>query len=283
MSLTPVLLCTYRPTYLHTTLKWLRSRDFERSYRLFVWNNGGAEETLRAFDISWQCVFDDQSGKVRNVGKAMAMRYLVDTANDALPELDCYVCIDDDIAVDVHHLDTLVAAARRPGLGMVAGRMHPFNSVVPPDGRVEFLDPCTAGCNAGRKLFSGCTACGGLGRDRAGLQLLTYPPEDRLVRKTGRVAGGLFAVSKAALAKTPWAPHLYPILADRNGEPVPYWTEDASLDHALTQAGLLNGYLQSPQVNPAIHLPDLDDDFARWKKKAREAPLQTAAFDEPLT
>lgn len=278
-----MLLCAYRPTYLHATLKWLQSADFNRKYRLFAWDNGGAESVFRQCGLKWHSIKDEGSGKVRNVGKALAMRHLFDAANEALPELDCYICMDDDIVVDSAHLDALVKVVRRPAFGMIAGRMHAFNSAVPSGGKPVFFDPCPAGCINGRKLLGACSTCGGLGKDRNGLQLLTFPPEDRLIKTKGKIAGGLFAVSRAAASRLPWAPHLYPILTDRADEPIPYWTEDASLDHGLTQIGLINGYLQNAEVTPAIHLPDLNESYVEWKKKAREAPQETAGFLDPLT
>lgn len=245
--MTPLLICAYNPRYLEHVLQWLRSCKVEEKYRIFAWDNGGASEVLRKFDLKWHCVQDGDTGAAVNVGKALAMQYLMDAVNEVMPDADCYVCMDDDIIVDRDHLDALVAAARRPGLGMIAPRFHPFNSVVPAGGTVSSLEP-------------------------GGLRLLTYPREDRTVRNTGRVAGGLFALSRSSIAKLSWAPYLYPILANNNQEPVVYWTEDATLDGALTAAGLTNGYLAGGELVPVIHLPELDPDYMKWKLRARETP-----------
>src|SRR4051812_6181573 len=107
----PLLLCAYRPRYLGVVLNALRASGVDRSYRIFAWDNGGAEAALRDAGMEWQCVRDENTGAVINVGKALAMRHLVDQANQAIPEADCYVCMDDDIIVDRPHLDALVAAA----------------------------------------------------------------------------------------------------------------------------------------------------------------------------
>lgn len=254
----PVLLCAYRPKYLHATLPWLLTDAFRDRYRLFAWDNGGAADVLRRFGLEWQCIRDEPTGRVRNVGKALAMQHLVDAVDATLPDSPALVCMDDDIAVDAGHLDALVAAAQRPGVGMVAGCFHPFHSVRPAGGTSTRIGP-------------------------DGPTLRTYPAADRTVGGVGRVAGGLFAVSRASIALLPWRPRLYPILADANQEAVPYWTEDASLDHALTVAGRTNGYLESADVVPALHLPDLDEDYARWKKSALMAPTKTKPYFDPLS
>nr|WP_315491419.1 hypothetical protein [uncultured Rhodoferax sp.] len=281
----PVLLCTYRPTYLNATLGWLKTPDFDKRFRLFVWDNGGAEATLRQFGLEWQCSRDETTGKVWNLGKALAMRHLIDSATAALPEADVFVCMDDDIAVDAAHLDAIVSAARRPGVGMVAGQMHPFNSLAPVGGTITLMDACPSCANvtSWKSLFSRCPRCKGTGMNTDGLRLKTYPVETRTIHGKGQVAGGLFAVSRVSLSKLSWAPYLYPFLGDDSNEPVLYWTEDASLDHGLTSAGLINGYLDSSDVNPAIHLPGLNPEYERWKEKAREAPLTTPAFSDRLT
>jgi len=253
--MTPLLICAYRPRYLEAVLNWLRTQEVEQEYRIFAWDNGGAADILRKFGLEWNCVHDEATGQVTNLGKALAMHYLVDVVNDAMPDADCYVCMDDDIVVDRKHLDALVAAARRPGFGMIAPRFHPFNSVVPAGGTIS-----------------------GFGAGPDAVRLMTYPAEDRTVRNTGRIAGGLFAISRASVGKLPWAPYFYPILANDKNEPVVYWTEDATLDGALTAAGLVNGYLAAEDLNPVLHLPELNDAYRQWKLKAqRETPK--SSFD----
>ncbi|MES2975868.1 MAG: hypothetical protein V4757_19780 [Pseudomonadota bacterium] len=253
--MTPLLICAYRPRYLELVLNWLRTHEVEQKYRIFAWDNGGAADIFRKFGLEWHCVRDEATSEVTNLGKAFAMHHLVDIVNDTMPEADCYVCMDDDIVVDRDHLDALVAAALRPGFGMIAPRFHPFNSVVPGGGSVSSF-PTEAGS----------------------LRLMTYPPEDRTVRNTGRVAGGLFAISRASTGKLPWAPYLYPILANDKEEPVVYWTEDATLDGALTAAGLTNGYLAADELSPVLHLPELNEAYRQWKLQAQRA-TPSSAFD----
>lgn len=277
--MTPVLLCAYRPRYLTLVLKWLMSPSFGQKYRLFVWDNGDASEIFRDAGLEWHRVLDEDSGKVVNIGKALAMQYLVDVANRSLEDFDCYVCMDDDIIVDCAHLDALVNTARRPNLGMVAGFMHPFNSAVPSGGSITLLDPCNA-CTGANKLLNAttCQICGGTGVDAGGQRLRTYPAQDRTEKMQAKIAGGLFAVSKSSVDRLPWAPYLYPILTTADHKPAVYWTEDASLDFGLTKAGLLNGYLDNMDFPPAIHLPDLDEAYVQWKRMARNDPLLTPAY-----
>lgn len=271
--MTPLLICAYKPRYLEAVLKWLRSIGAERDYKIFAWDNGGAGPILRQAGLEWHCVRDEATQEPINVGKALAMRYLFDIVNEAMPDADCHVCMDDDIVVDRPHLAALVAAARRPGMGMIAPRFHPFNSVVPEGGTVTYFDPCPRCRKPGFTAFGqACAACAGTGKDPKGLHLLTFPTEDRTLRNKGKVAGGLFALSKAAVLKLPWAPHPYPILTGADQKPAVYWTEDATLDHALTVAGLINGYLEGDEHVPVIHLPELDPAYMRWKLEARERP-----------
>jgi hypothetical protein len=130
---------------------------------------------------------------------------------------------------------------------MVAAHFHPFNSAKPAGGSVVEFD--------------------------GGLRLRTYSPKDRLDNNLGKVAGGLFAISKSSVAKTKFAPYLYPILTRQDdNRPIVYWAEDATLDVALTHEGLTNGYLEMPNLTPAIHLPELDEEYTQWKLKAREEP-----------
>lgn len=275
----PLLMCAYKPPYLRVVLNWLRSVNAEEKYRIFAWDNGGADAIFKEAGLNWHCVRDDTQENVINVGKALAMRYLMDVVNHAMPEADCIVCMDDDIIVDRDHLDALVATARRPEMGMIAPRIHPFNSVVPSGGTVSCFDVCED-CVGHRQPIgnTGCLKCGGLGRNPKGLRLRTYPREDRTVRNTGKIAGGLFAVSKASINRLPWAPYLYPILTTAEQKPAVYWTEDASLDFGLTNSGLINGYLEGSELTPVIHLPELNPDYIQWKLQARISPLTTPEF-----
>ena len=267
-------MCTYRPRYLEKVLNWLRSNKAEEKYRFFLWDNGGAAPILKRTDLKWHCVKDEDSQKVVNVGKALGMQYLIDVVRESVPEASCYLCMDDDIIVDPLHMDALVSIAKRPGFGMIAGRFHPFNSIVPDGGSVELIDPCPlCALDCSSPKISACPHCGGNRKDPNGLRLRTYPPEDRTVRNIGKVAGGLFSISTAAIATLPWSPYLYPILTVKGTDrPVVYWTEDASLDAALTNAGLVNGYLDGLQHMPAIHLPEMDEQYTDWKRRARDTP-----------
>lgn len=279
----PILLCAYRPRYLGVVLQWLQPILAGGDYRLFAWDNGGAAAQFRQAGLEWHCTRDEATQQVINVGKALAMQYLMDVVNAEMPDADCYVCMDDDIIADRAQLAALVAAARRPGLGMIAPRFHPFNSVVPAGGRVQFMDACPLCLGVpDRSTPEPCSACGGTGTDRAGLLLRTYPIEDRTMRNQGCVAGGMFALSKAALGRLDWAPYPYPILMGEGERPVLYWTEDATLDFALTTAGLTNGYLEGDEYTPVIHLPELDPTYVEWKRKARQVPpTEGFEIDEP--
>jgi len=270
MTKTPLMICAYRSRYLDTVLKWLRG-EIDEKYRVFVWDNGGAQQISAAYGYETYGMGDGTTAEPRNLGKAIAMQYLVDIVGKAMPEATSYVCMDDDMIVDCHHLDVLVAAAHRPSIGMVAACFHPFNSAMPSGGSIVEFDPCPACSTA--KTSRGCPHCRGSGKDPRGLRLRTFSAKDRTVNNLGKVAGGLFAVSKAAIAKTKFAPYLYPILT-RQGDnsPIVYWTEDATLDVALTIEGFTNGYLEMPGLTPAIHLPELDQEYMQWKLKAREEP-----------
>ena len=270
----PILLCAYKPRYLDVVLEWLKSMGDHRGYRIFAWDNGGAAEQLRHAGLEWHCVRDEQTQDVLNLGKALAMRYLMDVVNAAMPDADCYVLMDDDIVVDSDQLDAMAAAARRPALGMIGPRYHPFNTPMPSGGTVTFMDRCPSCKGVPRRMFAfaTCRACGGTGVDEKGLRLRTYPVEDRTLRNIGRIAGGVFAVSKASLGKLEWAPHPYPLVLDDDGKPVVYWSEDAVLDLALTKAGLTNGYLEGNDYTPVIHLPDLNQAYREWKRRALRVP-----------
>ena len=276
--MTPLLICVFRTSYLESVIEWLKAEKVEEKYRIFVWDNGGANEICTKHKVRWYCIRDTTTHQPVNLGKAMAMRYLVDIVKQELPDADCYVCMDPDIVVDRKHLDTLVAAARRPGLGMIGPRYHPFNTVMPPGGTVVEFDPCPE-CHGDADHSAVCQYCGGSGKDPHGLRLRTYPAEDRTVNMIGRMAGGLFAISKKVVAKLKWAPHLYPIqLRESDKKPVVYWAEDAELDLALTELGFTNGYLEMPGLTPVIHLPELNADYMKWKLKARMEP-PTEEFD----
>jgi hypothetical protein len=271
MTKIPLLICAYRSRYLDHVLNWLTLGGIEEKYRVFVWDNGGARQISAEYGFETYGLGASPTAEPANVGKAYAVQCLVDIVAKALPEATCYVCMDDDVIVDCQHLDALVAAAHRPGIGMVAARFHPFNSTMPAGGSLVEFDPCPV-CSAG-KSSAGCAHCGGSGKDPHGLKLRTYPVEERTVNNEGRVAGTLFAVSKAAVAQLKSAPYLYPILTrQEDNSPIVYWSEDATLDVALTGQGFTNGYLEMPWLTPAIHLPELDQGYMQWKLKAREEP-----------
>lgn len=284
-TLVPLLICAYKPRYLEPVLGWLRAGGVFEQYRVFVWDNGGAGDICAKYGVGCYGMRDQLTHQAANLGKALAMRHLVDVVKQALPGADCYVCMDDDVIVDRPHLDALVAAARRPGLGMIGPLFHPFNTVTPPDGSIVSLDPCptcggpTSGGDPAHAA-SACVHCGGSGKDPQGLLLRVYPAEDRTVKNLGKLAGTLFAVSKAAVGKLQWAPYLYPILLrESDKKPVVYWAEDAALDQALTVLGFTNGYLAMPGLTPAIHLPELNADYMNWKLKARKvAPTSEFEF-----
>jgi hypothetical protein len=266
----PLLICSYQPRYLERVVHWLKNGMVQEKYRIIMWDNGGAQGICAAYGLDCYSSRTGPTGEPQNVGKALAMRHLVDIANKTLPDATCYVCMDDDVIVDRDHLDALVEAAQRPYVGMVGAHFHPFNTVIPEGGSIVGFDPCPV-CLSGVDAPL-CHHCGGSGKDKLGLRLRTYPAEDRTVRRVGRVAGTLFAVSKAAVAKLRWAPYLYPILTRKeDNKPIVYWAEDGVLDTALTVLGFTNGYLEVTGLTPAIHLPELNNDYLVWKLKARSA------------
>ena len=128
------------------------------------------------------------------------------------------------------------------------------------------LEPCPS-CTA---EHSGCSHCDGL-------SLKVYPQEYRTEKRQGMVAGGLFAIARTTVERLPWAPYVYPVLY-KDCEPVVYWPEDAELDCVLTALGFTNGYLESSSVTPAIHLPELDENYQRWKQETRRRRLDTFAY-----
>jgi hypothetical protein len=253
MTKIPLMICAYRSRYLDVVLNWLSLGGIEEKYRVFIWDNGGASRICAEYGFETYGLRASSTAEPKNVGKAYAMQCLVDIVNKALPDATGYVCMDDDVIVDCAHLDALVAAAHRPSLGMVAASFHPFNTVMPAGGSVVAFEPCSA--------FP------------QGLRLRTYPVQDRTVGDIGRVAGTLFAISRAAVATLKSAPYLYPILSRQDdNSPIVYWAEDATLDVALTRQGFTNGYLETPGLTPAIHLPELDQEYMAWKLKARVEP-----------
>jgi hypothetical protein len=271
MSKTPLMICAYRSRYLDTVLDWLTSDGIEEKYRLFIWDNGGAKQISSEYGFETYGLGASPNSEPQNVGKAIAMQYLVDIVAKAMPDATCYVCMDDDIIVNCEHLDALVSAAHRPSIGMVAANFHPFNSAMPPGGSVVEFDPCPI-CAAAKPSRS-CPHCRGSAKDPQGLRIRTYSPKDRTVNNLGKVAGGLFAVSKTAIAKTRFAPYLYPILSRQSdNSPIVYWSEDATLDVALNGEGFTNGYLEMPHLTPAIHLPELDKEYMQWKLQAQVVP-----------
>ena len=273
--MTPLLICAFRPRYLDNVLAWLKVENVEEKYRIIVWDNGGAKDICARRNIRWCAIHDKTTHQPVNLGKALAMRYLVDVVTQELPSADCYVCMDDDVIVDRNHLDMLVDAVHRPGLGMIGPRYHPFNTTMPPGGTVVDLDSCPV-CNGNTADSMACQYCGGSGKDPNGLRLRTFPVEDRTVNNIGRVAGTLFAISKEAVSKLEWAPYLYPLrLRESDNKPIVYWTEDANLDKALTELGFTNGYLEMTNLNPVIHLPELNAEYKKWKLKALNEPPMT--------
>jgi len=271
MTKIPLMICAYRSRYLDAVLNWLTLEGIEEKFRVFVWDNGGAKKIGAAYGFETYGLGARPSAEPENVGKALAMQCLVDIVNKAVPDATCYVCMDDDVIVDCEHLEALVSATERPYIGMVGAQFHPFNTVMPAGGTVVGFDPCPA-CSAGKPSRT-CPLCRGSGTDPNGLMLRTFPTADRIVNNTGRVAGTLFAVSKAAVAKLRSAPYLYPILTRQNDDkPIVYWSEDATLDVALTEQGFTNGYLEKPGLTTAIHLPELDHEYMQWKVKARVEP-----------
>jgi hypothetical protein len=241
----PLLICSYKGRYLEVMLRWLLKRGVARKYRLLVWDNGGAADVCARYGIACSGVRDRATGQAINLGKAGGMRYLIDIAREKAPRAVCYVCADDDVVFDSSHLDALVEAALRPGLGMIGPRFHPFNTTMPEGSETVVLDP-------------------------GGLRLRVYPPEERTVHNMGKVAGTLFAISLATVARLPWAPYLYPVpRAPQSSKPIVYWTEDATLDIALTRLGFVNGYLDVPGLTDVLHLPELNLDYLAWKVEAR--------------
>ena len=271
----PLLICAYWPRYLDSVIEWLKAENVEEKFRIIVWDNGGAKDICTKHHVRWCAINDKTTFQPVNLGKALAMRYLVDVVMQELPNADCYVCMDDDVIVDRNHLETLVEAALRPSLGMIGPRYHPFNSPAPPGGSIVELDSCPE-CNGDTADQTACKHCGGSGKDPHGLRLRTYPTEDRTVNKFGRIAGTLFAISKEVVEKLKWAPHLYPLrLRESDNKPIVYWTEDAELDKALTELGFTNGYLEMTSLTPVIHLPELNPEYMKWKLKARTEPPMT--------
>jgi hypothetical protein len=250
----PLLICSYKGRYLEVVLRSLVRQRVPDRYAVLVWDNGGAAAVCARQGVQCLGMRDRSTGEAINVGKAVAMRHLVDQAGKVVPEADCYVCMDDDVIVDPAHLDALVSAARRPGMAMIGPRFHPFNTRIPDGGSAVCVD---------------------------GLRLHVHPRELRTVHKRGAVAGTLFAISRAAVSRLPWAPSLYPILlSPETNKPVIYWTEDARLDIALAELGLLGGYLDDPGLTPAIHLPELNREYEAWKFDAtqRFQPATTNPF-----
>lgn len=251
--MTPLLICASRPVYLPIVLKWLHRQDVHKHYRIFAWDNGGSSEVFREAGIECRDARDERSGETLDIGRAEALRRLVDVVDQQMPRADCYVCMGDDVLVSRDQLDVLVEVARRPGMGMIGAKFHRFNDPTPPGGVEQGLEDCTR-CNAtGMRGSMACPSCDGTGRNPNGLRWKVHPREDRSERRLGRVSGSLFAVSKAALRKTPWAPQLYPMVRGGTQD----GSEDVALDIALTEAGLLGGHLAGAHV-PAFRLPDLD-------------------------
>ena len=276
-----LLICAFQPRYLDCALEWLLKGRVHERYQIIVWDNGGASEICARHGVNCFSISDVATGAVANVGKALGMHHLIDIVVQRNLGVECYVCMDDDVIVDGAHLDALVAAAQRTDLGMVGAMFHPFNSAVPPNGSLQYLDACPRCGVSGATAGGGtCDVCQGSGRDPKGLCLHVFPREDRLERNLGKVAGTLFAIARESVAKLPWAPYLYPPMYDpKDGSPIVYWAEDGALDVKLTEIGYLNGYIQSPDLIPAIHLPELSKEFAQWKIAANRRGYAEGRMD----
>jgi hypothetical protein len=276
-----LFICAFQPRYLDWVLGWLALHKVPEKYQIIVWDNGGAAEICARHKISCFSMKDQSSGKVTNVGKALGMHHLIDISKQHKLDIDCYVCMDDDVITDRPHLDALAAAAMRPGLGMIGAMFHPFNTTVPGDGTLQFLDPCRHCRGTGASPGAGaCAACQGSGKDPRGLCLRVYPREERLLHNHGKVAGTLFAVARGTVERLPWAPYMYPIMYNQqDGTPVVYWGEDATLDVTLTSMGFLNGYVESPTLTPALHLPELNRTYQEWKMSARTSGFARGQCD----
>ena len=241
-----LLICSYKGKYLDIVLKRLIEQEAPKKFHIMVWDNGGAEEVCERYGVFCGGAYHRETQQAVNIGKSFGFHNLRNIKKDIFDEANCYVCMDDDIIVDARHLDALVQAALMPGLGMIAPYYHPFNSPMPDGWTSVLMDSCpTAG-------------------EGTELRLKIFDPTFRTEQKRGMIGGGLFAVSRANVAKLPWAPDIYDVI-NKNGQAVVYYSEDATLDDALTKLGLINGYLDNHGLTPVIHLPELNREYQAWK------------------
>ena len=256
-----LLICSYKGKYLDVVLRRLIEQEAQKRFQILVWDNGGATEVCKRYGVFCGGAYNHNTGQAVNIGKAFGVHNLRNLTKDIFDGVNCYVCMDDDIIVDGEHLDALVQAALRPGLGMIAPLYHPFNSVMPGEWTSVLIDSnSTAG-------------------DCEGLRLKVFDKSFRTEHNRGMIGGCLFAVSRDNIAKLSWAPDIYPVNS-RDGKAVIYWAEDAVLDVALTKLGLINGYLDNPNLTPVIHLPELNQEYQAWKDKARTGAV--APIDNPF-
>jgi len=246
-----LLICSYKGKYLDIVLRRLIEQEARSRFHIMVWDNGGAAEVCARHGFLCGGAYNKETMQAVNVGKAYGFHNLRNLNKDIFDEVDCYVCMDDDIIVDGEHLDALVQAALQPGLGMIAPLYHPFCSPMP-GGGTSIL------------IASSHTAAGG----NVALRIKTFDQAFRTEQNRGMIGGGLFAIASDNVAKLPWAPDIYPVIG-QDGKPAVYWSEDARLDIELTRLGMLNGYLDDPILTPVIHLPELDGEYQEWKVKAR--------------
>jgi hypothetical protein len=242
-----------------------------------VWDNGGATEVCNRYGIL-SGASRDSSQQVVNLGKAGGLWQLRTLRPDYFEEAGCYVCMDDDVIVDAVQLDALVKTALRPGLGMIGACWHPFNSTMPTDvvATTLFLDPypqCTPDDSGRESIDRDMISLSGMD-DPNRPCLKVFPASLRTEQKRGMLAGTLFAISRDTVARLPWAPFIYPVIG-RDGKPFIYWPEDGFLDIKLTELGFTNGYLATPGLIPAIHLPELNQEYTKWKIKHYLSDPQT--------
>ncbi len=241
----PLLIFAYNSQYLESILIWLQDERFSEKYYIVIWDNGGSHEICNKYDFPCYYKIDEQSGLVKNCGKAYGAHRLMKIINKEIPNADVYVCMDADVIITRDHLDAVVSAAQNPEIGMIGPRWHPFHSPVPSCGTIKIMNTPASTKNEPIRVF---------------------PVEKRLKEGRGFVAGTLFAISKETVEKLPCCPDMYPILVDERAKQfVVYWNEDAWLDIELTKYSLINGYLERSDLIPAIHLPELDMEYQKWK------------------
>ena len=245
-----LLICSYKGKYLDIVLERLIEQEVPKKFHILVWDNGNAAEVCKRYDIICGGAYHAETRQAVNIGKTHGIHNLRVLKKDILDIVNCYVCMDDDIIVDGEHLDALVQAALRPGLGMIAPYYHPFNSPMPKGSASVLIDSHAAAGDRGR------------------LRLKVFDQTFRTKHSIGMIGGGLFAIARDNVAKLPWAPDIYPLIK-QDGKAVIYCAEDTVLDVELTKLGLLNGYLENPRLTPVIHLPEVNQEYQAWKANAR--------------